>query len=514
MKKKIISFILLIFLLLPISLSFAGCKNDKLGNSEKIELAFVSNFKVNISGTTGFAIKKSQSEQNVTIKNSNLVSMKHIVYADDEQSYSNNKNFIYTTVETYQAGNVEFDENKITKVTFIKNEQKTSQMFDDDGNLLGDKDIISQEEIPAQINRLYVTKTYTYMQFIPLVEKTGYYRYRDGDKLKEEKVEVRPQTLQYDSNGVADFDKGNYYSSALSQSFVIDNVTGYIYKIDDLYVESVVDEYIVKDKENNYYKIFANENYELSFEDIMPNKDVKIIKVFTDKYGYTFVGNDKIDQQDNEKKIVYFTKTRYVADDTNQVYVIGYMDNTLIETIKKSVINGIEQDVDENLTCYDLKYINNFSEQLYGYYKGHKMYENNINTPNGKIIIYNTLLFDLTKDVYISFYDNSSILIWDHNNNHIYVKNFDIDALLDSNTLISLDDCTKISESKLYRDVSYYLDIEGNKMKIDNVFYSISSTGTKYYQIVKKDGEFVLNKLEDKTYDTNIFIFQPLNKVN
>ena len=81
------------------------------------------------------------------------------------------------------------------------------------------------------------------MQFVPLISESGSYNVHDekDNWIASERVEIRPQTLTYDVNGVAEFDKKNYYSSYLSQSFVINNNTGYIYKIENLMGKTIME---------------------------------------------------------------------------------------------------------------------------------------------------------------------------------------------------------------------------------------------------------------------------------
>ena len=106
-------------------------------------------------------------------------------------------------------------------MTFTVSNQESVTFVNADGEEVT-KTEITQEEIPAQVNRAIVVRGFTFIQFVPLVESTGRFYVGDG---QWEWVTLRPE------GGEIEFDKGPYYTNALSASFVIYNDSGEIFPI-------------------------------------------------------------------------------------------------------------------------------------------------------------------------------------------------------------------------------------------------------------------------------------------
>ncbi len=542
MKKRNI-FVLLLMLCFLVPL-FTACgpspnnnnpNNNNPNNSQteneatiKFEVDYIKNLQLTETNGTAYGIKISsiEDEHNVAQTSSkqfadiSFIQLNNIVSAKNENHHSE-KYYLYSTSQTYENGNVEYDSNSITKVTFKKNTTVTEDVYDNNGNLIDSNTTINQEDIPAQINKLYVSGKYIFMQFIPIVFESKTYNYYEGETIKSEYLEVRPSSLVYDLNGISDFDTKNYYSSALSQSFVIDSQTGYIYKIENFKIASIVDSDLVKDDSNNIYKMTINDDGILTFKDILPNKDIAFGNAVTDKYGYTFVYNGNLDLVDHENKIIYCTgknESCYVIDENKNIYIATYDPGTLMFGLRQVFVNGTPQTVDEQLTCYGLKSIRAASSSygdydlgyLIGYYKGKRIYSH---VDYGECIEDSFKLNDGTGHVfpYSHWFDRESIVCIKDNILFIYIVDFE--ACYNQSKSIDIPDFTKLSDDLLFEYTGdYYINVGNDKKLIDNVFYKTTLTGTTYYQLVRNGNKFDLIQLEDKSYEQNVFIFQPINK--
>ena len=158
MKRKILCAVLAVLVALPCCLMFNACGGGGSGwggpkTFTKLELSYIENLKVDMSGKTGFSIKKvAYDKANINVKKSNsLVSFGNVVYADDAKQ---EKNMLFATTQAYSAGNVICTEDSIEKVTFIKNENVTGDVYDSNGKLISSGTKLTQEEIPGQINRM------------------------------------------------------------------------------------------------------------------------------------------------------------------------------------------------------------------------------------------------------------------------------------------------------------------------------------------------------------------------
>lgn len=528
MKKKIFSIILALLMFLPIFSLLSACGNNDKANNDianrinNLELSYIKNLKMDMSGKKGLSIKKvnyDTTQVNATSANI-LLSFNNIAYA--AESETTEKYMLFTTTQSYATGNVTYNENSIEKVTFTKNESVTEDVYDSAGNIISSNTELTQEEIPGQINKLYVFENYTFLQFVPVLLNSGYYDYYDNNgNLQSEYIEMRPNTLTYDINGVAEFDKGNYYSSALSQSFVIDNNTGYIYKIENFVIENITDTGIItqKNKDNtldgyntNYYRMYID-GKNLAFRDVVPNKDISVHGVVQDKYGWFFVNNDLLEQKDEQNKIIYYKHNnyRYMIDENKQVYLFEYATNK----IKSNIVEGIEQNVDtSNFTAYGLKYIatNILADSLIGYYKGNRIYDFYVSTPNGVMGIENSIYIESFVAVKCYWLNTNYNTILLEKDNYLYYTNIDLDDVIGSNTRLTDENFTKVSNDNLYKKDKFYIDIDGNKKEVDNVYYKVTANSTTYYQLIQNGNTFDLIELEDKNYNQNVFIFQPINK--
>jgi len=532
MKKKLMLLLLLFCMLFPTAMACSpgdgggdsggnnsgGGSGDNSGGSSgatisSINISYMKDLIIDIGDATAFGIKREEVDVETVAK----ISLIDGAVSMEEEEEIEQKFYLYATTESYENGNVEYEGNSITKVTFKKNTLVEENVYDSNGNLIDSNKVVKQEEIPAQINRLNVNEKFMFMQFVAEVGESGNYNYVVDNETKSEYVELRPDALTYDENGISGFDLKNYYSSALSQSFVVDMTNGNIYKITDFNIAKIHDVDIVKDNEGNYYKMSINNKRELVFTDIIPNKEVEIDNVLTDKYGYTFVANSHIDSTDSENKIIYFTNTKYMISDVKEVYTVDYDSGTLMDHIEKIVINGVEQTFDSSKIVRGLTFIrtNIAGIPMIGYYKGKRVYNGNIGSSMGKEFVEDSLYFSNPTYQSIEWLENdfSTSVLMLKVDGKMYYKVVDIESSIGNNIVLGLSDFTKISDSKINAyDKDYYINVGQNKIKIKNVYVEQALSGTKYYKLSRVGDEIMLNLLKDKDYSQNVYIFQPINK--
>ena len=511
-----------------------------------LTMDYITNMMVDVDGVTGYGIKREQTAPSARSNYAygadngwrDFLTFGNYAYADEPEY----KNYLYKTTATYEVGNVEYGEGTIERVTFKKNNTTTEEVYDENGKLITSATELTQDEISGQVNKIYVGENFTFMQFTIPVAETGPYRYYfDGNKAHDEWVEVRPDALTYDEYGISDFDKSNYYTDHLNQSFVIDNKTGYIYKIEGLKITNIIsDEFVVAQvqrtvdyrglyeyyeyDDTDCYKMSLNDDGTLSFTDVLPNKNVTayydwdVCSPKVDKYGWLYLVTDILNSVDEQNKVIFTTidnKYKYLFSSDNRVFI---RDNQYDAQIDYEVIDGVKTPVSDELTAFSLKtYTDDVA--IWGYYKGHRMWNNDIHySEEGQ--------FGFGIDDYISFADDVGDLVWFDETTVVSMKDnviryitLDLDACLTSPRLnISLDEFTVVetadetqTEGWTYAD-SHYVMIGNDKMVVNNVYYKITATGNIYYQLVKEGGELKLNKLSDKSYTTNTFILQPINK--
>lgn len=577
--KKAVAGLLAVLVSVGGGYSLVACKK-----TDSLSLGYMENLMVDVEGTTAYSIRKETETSGaarasyqaggeskkaaVSLLSASVVQEGVQPLAAKDKSH----NYLYSTNESYEFGNVEYDETGITRVTFMKNKEVTGDVYDDNGNLIDAEREITQEELDSQINKIYTTREYTYLQFVAPVEGSGTYTYRTADGATgKEDVELRPEGMTYDENGVAEFDKGDYFTGELTASFVIDNETGYIYKIENLHILRFENGLLWAKSKNveSYFSIGTDENDNLVFTDVMPNKDVTVEGVFLDPYGWTYVLNNRVDEKISESKIIYTTRRAdYLFDSEGNVYHnVGYSsEGDYFAAGEYSwgsssggfvslcpMVDGIETwpvigdylnnakyynvAFDDNPIVRTVKYLTGEACVITGFYKNLAIYCTAIyggttiasggyypDYPDGKVpdsmlnsarIDVGLRISDYTSRPFASGHwldENYDMLIVMSEDNRLCYAKVDLEACTKKQTTFKENKFERLSELPMYEAEEYYLSVGSDKYKINDVYYNAGLNETIYYRIVRKGKGLVLEELFSRSYTDNVFIFQPINK--
>ena len=172
---------------------------------------------------------------------------------------------------------------------------------------------ITQDEVEGQVDKLYVLYQYTFISFVPL------------------NVNDRPQDkdLELDYDGVPLYDKQGYFSDSTRQSFVVDNDTGLIYKIENINIASLSGGCVTVQGNPFPFDLKTNENGSVDFNQIFSNSTLRMDHCIKDKNGNIFIQNDKLNYFDESKNVTY-----YVFNNNDSNPFIGYWLNSNYETVK------------------------------------------------------------------------------------------------------------------------------------------------------------------------------------
>ena len=157
---------------------------------------------------------------------------------------------------------------------------------------IGVETTITQDDINGEIDKLYVLNGYTFISFVPM-----------GQSLRPD-----DNQMNYDSNGVAFYDKVNYFSNNSRQSFVINNATGYVYQIKDVSLDEIKNNLIIIS--GKIYDMRITDNGELQFFTVVRNETLVISDYHKDIYGNKYIENNELDVFDEENNTVYYTKNK------------------------------------------------------------------------------------------------------------------------------------------------------------------------------------------------------------
>ena len=500
----------------------SGCRKNKATN---LNISYIKDLAIDVDGLTGFAIKSEEEvgthKNSVQLASYNTSGQTYKVTADEQES-GLARNYLYATKADCEQGDFVYSPDSVEKVSFKKNDSVKEEIYDSDGKVISSERRLTQEEIPAQINKFYATENFLFMQFVfvrqakandMLFKEGGHYYLNDYTVRYGEYTEVRPDDLVYDENGITEFDRTGYRNSEYVKNFVVDRATGYIYQIENFNIDVVFNTSIVGVDDGTesfryyYYKISLSPEGELLFTDVMPNREVYVYGVETDKYGYTFVWNDAINLIDKENKIYYFTDgDEYFIDDAQEVY---QCDTNYPYTISV-MVNGEPQKYNNDKVLSGLRRIGREKDEMYGGVMGN--YKGRFVDYQGRIA---NALWCPDNVRWLGNNFLTSTLLYCDDDGGLYYKIIDIESCIESPVeLTPPSDFQKISEDvgKL-EDVEFYdMKVGKSVVRVKNAFTEKTPTGTKCYKAVKNGDKVELKLLQDKEYTQNVFIFQPLSK--
>ncbi|MCH5351761.1 MAG: hypothetical protein J1F39_07330 [Clostridiales bacterium] len=509
--------ILIVAVTTPIVYFFGIAPNLNVVPSVKLE--FMKNLMVDIDGVTAYSIRTDKNGDYLDVKPLGSDGFSHdgepdgaaisllsaSIVADEAPvrtaKAASPRSFLYSTKDSYDAGNVEYDNTE--KVTFMKNDSVTGDVYDNNGKLIDSTRKVTQYELDSQINRLYTTGRFTYVQFIPIVRVSGEYKYKTPDgETGSDLVLVRyDDPKEYDEYGVSAFDKRDYYSNHLTSSFVIDNETGYFYKIENIRIMGFIGE-LITDDHGYFYTVSTDANRNLVFTDVCPNKDIQVSGVMLDNHDWIYVlNNNNINVVDREKKTVYYTdKTRYYLDSDGTVYLEenGYLTHKMVD--------GESIELDEADRRYSVGLVKTGDE--YDIYEGSALYDKNL-----------AVKYRLTGgELYVNgnwrwLNDSYDTIIGYGNDGTLYYKTIDLEDYRNQSVTLSMEsDFTPFPYDGLTEVTNYYLQVGDDSYKVNNVWRRISISETVYYRLAKTETGVELIELSSKQYEGNVFIFQPINK--
>jgi hypothetical protein len=189
---------------------------------------------------------------------------------------------------------------------------------------------ITQDEVDGQVDKLFVLYQYTFISFVPL------------------NLNPRPQDqdLELDYDDIPSYDKTGFYSDSTRQSFVVDNNTGLIYKIEGMNIASLSGGCVSIQNSPFPFDMRITEQNELEFYSLHQNASINTYSCLKDMFNNIFIRNDLLNYFDGTNNVTY-----YVLNDTfrkgyffNQKKEVFMRDLSLNE-IKLFVASGQSRDL-------------------------------------------------------------------------------------------------------------------------------------------------------------------------
>lgn len=319
-------------------------QNDIIYEDGNVEVSFLKTITTNTTSTVtkektliAYIEENEKIETNISVYGDNYVSFE----SDDDHLYRLVENGVVvkdwtqgidgtTTFEDIIVSNNMVIENKSlnAKISYPSVEGATYTLYDESNNLIyndfvitddvnvstndemivldglteGNKYIlkytsqveeetVSQSNIGGEIDKLYVyNERFTFISFVP---------YGCSSRPNEEE-------MKYEDDGIAVYDKTDYYSSNDRISFIIDNNSGYIYKIEDINIAYIHNNLLVTNEFDYVYDFYIDENNDLKIYALYTNKDIEFYDFGKDIYGNKYVSNTKLNYYDEKTNTTYF----------------------------------------------------------------------------------------------------------------------------------------------------------------------------------------------------------------
>lgn len=319
-------------------------QNDIIYEDGNVEVSFLKTVTTNTTSTVtkektliAYIEENEKIETNISVYGDNYVSFE----SDDDHLYRLVENGVVvkdwiqgnegtTTFEDIIVSNNMVIENKSlnAKISYPSVEGATYTLYDESNNLIyndfvitddvnvstndemivldglteGNKYIlkytsqveeetVSQSNIGGEIDKLYVyNERFTFISFVP---------YGCSSRPNEEE-------MKYEDDGIAVYDKTDYYSSDDRISFIIDNNSGYIYKIEDINIAYIHNNLLVTNEFDYVYDFYIDENNDLKIYALYTNKDIEFYDFGKDIYGNKYVSNTKLNYYDEKTNTTYF----------------------------------------------------------------------------------------------------------------------------------------------------------------------------------------------------------------
>jgi hypothetical protein len=405
---------------------------------------------------------------------------------------------------------------------------------------------ITQDEVDGQVDKLYVLNQFTFVSFVPL------------------NLNPRPQDqdLDLDYDGTPMYDKTGFYSDSTRQSFVVDNNTGLIYKIEGINIASLSGGCVSVQDNPFPFDIRINEQNELEFYSLHSNQDLiygeseELATVegicLQDQWGNKFIKNKRINFYDETTNTTYFKTdafssnlVNYIKTSSNEIIKYekenqGGVGNLYIVTEDGSLRNFTTSDnfyLKDTFPFYDSEHT--LIEVKNGIISGtikNPQFANSLNDwqKNMSFLSVDPINRYIRAAGYVGYYYNLQFLsdfdlvvYYDSSTESVYSINSAFEKLTSSFNYTNVNINNEFTvgwnvfESALPPDVTGEVVLEGvavDSITDDNTEYTtFSFSGTQTYEIglVEDNGKWILKSFLAGTYvppQNTTITLQPINR--
>ena len=385
---------------------------------------------------------------------------------------------------------------------------KTTYVYEVSYTGVGREEVVTQEEIGGKIENFYVDSinNVTYISYVP---RDFYGRAPEG-----------------------------YYSDNFKQSFIINNNTGLIYKIEDVTITELANG-LIKCSDGFIYDFRINDKNEYELYPICGNKEIEVSKYFKDRYGYKYIVNNILETFDSNTNTVFTKSNKYQY--TNEGYILYLENNLFLDYDYIYLMTGYNKYRNINDEDY-FSYVDKRRNEAIVIYRGYCIVNENSGYDYGHSSDYDAIEIWKLKDsekttsvycggvIFMQFalFDGEAVTsaeqalkyLIDYNvairysNNKVYVLNNIFDDLV----AVINDGGGEIKYESGVEKLSGELVLENvNNYSSENGIATVGAFGTTYYEIVvtkDKTGNVSYDSYVKGTYKSpaKTIVLQPINR--
>ena len=328
-----------------------------------------------------------------------------------------------------------------------------------------EEETVTQDEIDGVVDKCIVARNLSFVSFVPRGKSNRPDNISESDK---------------DRFGVINYDRGQYFSNDERQSYVIDNNSGYIYKIDGMTITEIRNNLVLINGLVYDYEI--TNDFNLRLFPLFTNTQMNVSDYFRDRYGNNYIVNDKIQQFDET------TNTQYIIE-SSDAYLLS-QDNELFKV--SCGYNGGE---------IQIKKFN--SDRVLTNLSVDKNYSFNAVLPGG-MYWPGLLVFSKIQNGFAYFYVQShagggdvDFLLYDILEGKTYQRRMGYIKSWDKNTMncVWVDDNNFVFYTDLIDGIGkvYKATVWGDPAKVDKSLYTLNSYSSDYQNDIDTFFSYYLN---------------------
>ena len=487
-----------------------NANNPELSESGIEKISFTKTITENVTtitrGTKYILAKENMDKQNCSINFASVKDFTYSIYLNDtcllDNVVDNDNNDINKEIGVIEIDGLKKDKEYAVKYSGV-----------------GEETTITQDEIEGEIDKLYVLNDYTFISFVP----------------KGESKRPANDILIYDTDGIATYDKCDYFSNGVDrQSFVIDNTTGLVYDLKNIVINKLQNGLILANNDGFVYDMKV-QNQNLYFFTLFTNTQIKVKEYFKDAYGNNFIKNETINEIDSETNTLFYTKGYYRSKQNVVICIKGsaveqssWCRDDEISKIKKIGRNATELEInEEDVFNFDVVYMPNYTyfecpyqiinKHLFTYTNPGRSYvyrNYDIEQKNSQYYQVSCCDYILDNNVIIAHGSNYTTMndnvvyaiVVDFNDESQWNTGYDGTKEYIANQLTPVLENCKISRTPIALDKNFVVLYESNY---------ISGTSTYCLTIDYKDNKKIVKPIlisEYQAENKKEIILQPLNK--